>query len=97
MDRKIIDAIESASNLALDIFDKSIESFAERDIKLANKNVDSLTKLVSLCEKINTLALQQRGTIAVLIGYIAESIRRTGEYAADISECVINHLISEKT
>ena len=95
IDEKIIDAIESASNHALKIFDKSIESFTERDMKLANKNIDSLTKLVSLCEKINTLALQQKGAIAISIGYIAESIRRTGEYASDISECMINHLISE--
>ncbi|MCD6222066.1 MAG: phosphate uptake regulator PhoU, partial [Thermoplasmata archaeon] len=83
------------SNHALKIFDKSIESFTERNMKLANKNIDSLTKLVSLCEKINTLALQQKGAIAISIGYIAESIRRTGEYASDISECMINHLISE--
>ena len=97
VDEKIIDTIESASNLALEIFDKSMESFTERDMKSANKNIDSLTELVSLCEKINTLALQQKAAIAVSIGYIAESIRRTGEYASDISECVINHLISEKT
>ena len=97
VDKKIIDTIESASNLALDIFDKSIESFIERDINSANRNIDSLTKLASLCGKINTLALQQKAAIAVSIGYIAESIRRTGEYATDISECVINHLISEKT
>ena len=97
VDEKIIDTIESASNLALEIFDKSMESFTERDMKSANKNIDSLTELVSLCEKINTLALQQKAAIAVSIGYIAESVRRTGEYASDISECVINHLISEKT
>ncbi|HEC76287.1 MAG TPA: phosphate uptake regulator PhoU [Thermoplasmatales archaeon] len=97
VDKKIIDTIESASNLALEIFDKSIESFAERDINSANKNIDSLTKLVSLCEKINTLTLQQKSAVAISIGYIAESIRRTGEYATDISECVINHLINEKT
>ena len=97
VDKKIIDTIGSASNLALDIFDKSIESFIERDINSANRNIDSLTKLASLCGKINTLALQHKAAIAVSIGYIAESIRRTGEYATDISECVINHLISEKT
>ncbi|MCD6448352.1 MAG: phosphate uptake regulator PhoU, partial [Thermoplasmata archaeon] len=96
VDEKIIDTIEAASNCALEIFDKSMESFTERDMKSANKNIDSLTELVSLCEKINTIALQQKGAIAISIGYIAESIRRTGEYASDISECVINHLINEK-
>ena len=97
LDKKIIDTIESASDRALELLDESIESFAKMDMKLANENIDSLTELVSLCEKINTLSLQQKTAIAVSTGYIAESIRRTGEYASDISECVINHLITEKT
>ncbi|MHA1685426.1 MAG: PhoU domain-containing protein [Candidatus Heimdallarchaeaceae archaeon] len=97
IDKKIINTIESASNLALEMFDKSIVSFTERDTNSANKNIDSLIKLIPLCEEINKLALQQKAAMAVSIGYIAESIRRTGEYATDISECAINHLISKRT
>ena len=55
-----------------------------------------MKKLESLCEKINTLALQQESAIAISIGYIVESIRRIGEYSEDISETVINYLIDEK-
>jgi len=95
VDRKIITAIESASALALEIFDESIKAFLKGDIRLADSNIESLTKLASLCEKIIRLALRERSAIAVSIGYITESIRRTGEYAADISECVINHLIGK--
>jgi len=40
--------------------------------------------------------LQQKGIVAISIGYIADSIRRIGEYAEDISETVINYLINEK-
>lgn len=97
VDKKISCAIASACNLALQIFDKSIEAFTKREMKLANDNIEALTKLISLCEEINTLAMQQKGAIVVSVGYIAESIRRTGEYACDISECVINHLISEES
>ncbi|BDC35562.1 hypothetical protein MTLP_02440 [Candidatus Methanoliparum sp. LAM-1] len=61
-------------------------------MRSSNENIESLTKLASLCEEINTLALQQKSAIAIQVGYIAESIRRTGEYAGDLSECVINHL-----
>jgi hypothetical protein len=34
--------------------------------------------------------------IALAVSYIAESIRRSGEYASDISENVINHLVSKE-
>jgi hypothetical protein len=34
--------------------------------------------------------------LAISLHYIAESIRRTGEYAGDISETVINYLVEEQ-
>ncbi len=33
---------------------------------------------------------------AIALHYIAESIRRCGEYAGDISETVINYLVEEQ-
>ena len=94
--QKIIDYIDKASSLALDIFNKSIDAFFKKDIRASNENIDSVEKLEKICEEINTLALQQKGIIAISIGYIVESIRRIGEYAEDISETVINYLIDEE-
>jgi phosphate uptake regulator len=91
---KLIDHIQSASDLALDIFNRSIGSFFRKDIKGSNENIDLMEKLHGLCEEIDTLALVQKGIVAISVGYIAESIRRIGEYAEDISESVINYLIS---
>ena len=96
LNQKIVDHIQSASNLALDIFNKSIGSFFRKDIEASNKNIESVKKLESLCKEINTFALKQESTMAIPIGYIVESIRRIGEYAEDISETVINHLIDEE-
>ncbi|MCX6671773.1 MAG: phosphate uptake regulator PhoU [Euryarchaeota archaeon] len=96
LDRKIIDRILVASTLSLDIFNKSISSFFQKDIKASNETIESVAKLESLCEEINALALQQKGIVAISIGYIIESIRRVGEYAEDISENVINYLINEE-
>ena len=93
LNKEIVECIHSASELSLDIFNKSIGAFFRRDIKASNENIDSVSRLESLCEEINTLALQQIGVTAISIGYIVESIRRVGEYAEDISEIVINHLI----
>ena len=95
-DKEIIDKIEKASNLALDIFNKSISAFFRKDIKASNENIDTVEKLEKLCEEINTLALEQKGIIAISIGYIVGSIRRVGDYAEDISETVINYLVDEK-
>jgi phosphate uptake regulator len=96
LDRKIIEKICIASSLSLDIFNKSINSFFKKDIKASNETMESVVKLESLCEEINTLALNQKGIVAVSIGYIVESIRRIGEYAEDISENVINYLVGEQ-
>jgi len=94
--QKIIVKIGVADGLAIDIFNKSMGAFFRKDIKSSNENIDTVEKLEKLCEEINTLALQQKGIVAISIGYIADSIRRIGEYAEDISETVINYLINEK-
>ena len=90
--QEIFDHIHSASDLALDIFNKSVGSFYKKDIKASNENIESVKRLESICEKINTLALQQKGVTAISVGYIVESIRRIGDYAEDISETAINYL-----
>jgi len=96
IERKIISRIVEADTIAIDIFNKSISSFFQKDLNASNEIIESVTKLETLCEEISTLALQQRGIVAVSIGYIIESIRRIGEYAEDISENVINYLVGEE-
>jgi phosphate uptake regulator len=96
LNQKTINHIQSTSSLALNIFNKSIESFFRKNIQAANENIETVAKLEKLCQEINTLALKQEGAIAISLGYIVESIRRIGEYAEDISETVINHLIGEE-
>ena len=95
-DKKIIEKIDNASRLSLDIFSKSIASFSKRDIKEANDNIVTVKKLEKKCEEINTLALKQDPIISIPIGYIVESIRRIAEYAEDISENVINYIVGEE-
>ncbi len=89
----IIEKLEFASNLSLDIFNKSITSFLRKDVKLANETIESVQKLEIKCKEINKLAFKQKGEFVISLGYVVESIRRIGEYSADISENVINHLV----
>ena len=93
VNRKILDTIMFASNLVLNILDRSMDSFFKRNIKEANDNIKSLQKLEELCDKINHLALKESSELSISLGYITDSIRRTGEYCADLSEYVINLLI----
>jgi len=95
LDKQMVYKIHSASDLAINIVNKSIGSFFRKDIQASNKNIEATKKLVAFCEEINELALIQKGTIAISIGYIVESIRRIAEYAEDISETAINYLVWE--
>jgi phosphate uptake regulator len=95
-DRKFMNAIRKAGALSLEIFDRSIVSFFNADMKEAHRNVESLTALENICRDINNMVLKQDALIALNIAYISESIRRAGEYAGDISETVINLLVDNE-
>jgi len=96
LNRKTKEKIQSASDIALNIFNKSIGSFFRKDIVFSDKNIESVQKLEVLCEEINSYATKQNGSVALAIGYISESIRRIGEYAEDLSETAINYLVGEE-
>jgi len=96
IDPEIIRKIAKASELSVAIFDRSIVSFFNNDMKKANQNIESMRVLKTLCEDINTIVLQQETADAIALGYINESVKRAGEYAADISENVINYLVEEE-
>lgn len=95
-DKKFMNAIRKASTLSLEIFDRSIVSFFNADMKEAHRNIESIAALESICGEINNMVLKQDTLIALNIAYISESIRRAGEYAGDISETVINLLVEDE-
>lgn len=96
IDPAIIGKIIKASEFSLGIFERSIVSFFNNDMKKSHQNIESLRALENLCEEINNLILQQEMPDSIALGYITESVRRAGEYSADISENVINYLVEEE-
>jgi len=97
LDKKILTAVKKASAMSMEIFDRSIVSFFNTDMKEAHRNIESIQALENICQDINNLVLKQDTMVAIHAGYIAESVRRSGEYAGDISETVINLLVQEET
>ena len=95
LDKQTINIIKKASVMSLEIFDRSIVSFFNSDMKDANRNIESINALENICGEINNIVLKQDTMIAISLNYISESIRRAGEYAGDISETVINLLVEE--
>lgn len=96
IDKKVLLAIKKASLMSLEIFDRSIISFFNTDMKDAHRNIESISTLEKNCGDIDNMVLKQETLLAINIGYIAESIRRSGEYAGDISETVINLLVENE-
>jgi len=95
-DPAILGKIAKASELSIAIFDRSIVSFINNELKKSHKNIESVQVLESLCKEIDNLLLQEETSAAIALGYIIESVKRVGEYAADISENVINYLVEEE-
>jgi phosphate uptake regulator len=95
LDPAVFEKITKASELSVAIFDQSMVAFFNNDMKRSHRNIESVQALESLCEEINNLVLKEETSVAIALGYITESVKRAGEYAADISENVINYLVEE--
>ena len=94
-DKDSIDKISKASQISLKLLDNSIDAWLKKDINLANQNIENVEELVSMCEVLPHSLNQDSVESSIAISYIIESIRRTGEYSADICEIIINNLIKE--
>ncbi|HWQ67860.1 MAG TPA: PhoU domain-containing protein [Methanospirillum sp.] len=89
--KELSDHITKASEGALDVFERSVEAFFTHDLKKANNVIESIHQLEENYNLINNEILDLITTIAIPIRNITDSIRRTGEYSADIAENVINY------
>jgi len=96
MEGEMLAAVSTASTMSLSLFDASIVSFFKGDLQGSHKNIEKVGKLEKLCDEITVRAMKKEPFEAVSIRNMAESIRRTGEYAGDISESVINYLVEEE-
>jgi hypothetical protein len=90
---KIIQKMTEASKIAIESLNNSYTAWLEENIDLANQNIDAVSNLIKACEEIPLSSDKADIEVSIAIGYIIESIRRTGEYSGDISEIIINIFI----
>lgn len=92
--KEILEEIGNLSSLALRILDKSMSSLSKNDVEESNDAIELSKELQkaknSLIEKI----LKEESKSAISLAYVIESIDRTGSYATDIAEIVINHVMN---
>ena len=96
-DLTVLNTINKGGKFALSIFKDAIDSFFSKNLEKANNTIVNSEKIVSIYKEILTHANNVRGNIAISLAYIAESIRRTGEYSVDIAEDTINYIMEDKT
>ncbi|MFX1409839.1 MAG: PhoU domain-containing protein [Promethearchaeota archaeon] len=92
VDKGLLENVSNVSKFSLELLNVSLDAWQQKNIKLANENIEQIKYLTDECEKI-IATTENAVEISVPIGYIIESIRRTGEYSGDISEIIINNLI----
>ena len=81
--------IEKMSTAAIRMFDAAMESLFKQDYNAAENVIQNIQELIDL-EKEVVILLQDNIEDGQTLRLIIESIRRTAEYACDISEIVLN-------
>jgi phosphate uptake regulator len=86
----LIEKIEHMSNLAIGMFEDSIEAMFRKDYNLAESIIQKLDQIVELEKEAvlssKTFDIEEVTSLRLLI----ESVRRTAEYATDVAEVVLN-------
>ena len=86
---EIVEKIDRMSNLAIKMFDNSMESLFRQDYNLAETILEKINQICIL-EKEAVISSQTDAEDAASLRLIIESIRRTAEYSCDIAEIVLN-------
>ncbi len=89
-------SISEAGEYAIKFLSDAIDSWIIRDVVRANKTIDGLSTIIEYYEKLNKIARKMHNiNESIAMSYIVESIRRVGEYSADIGEVVIDFLMKK--
>jgi len=93
LSKKKLADIQKLSDRSLQLLSSAMDALFKKKMSIANDTIASVVHFIEELDKFETTAMKETGVVAFSLGQIIESIRRTGQYAWDISECVINFLV----
>ena len=90
VNEELLERISQMSNLAISMFENAVEALFKRDFNLAESVIEKISQVHKL-EKEAVLSSQSVKIEEIVnLRLLIESVRRTAEYASDISEVVLN-------
>jgi phosphate uptake regulator len=90
LNEELLESVSQLSGMAISMFENSMQALFKHDFNLAESVIERLSQ-VRRSEKETILASQSvKIEEIVYLRLLIESVRRTAEYAADISEVVLN-------
>jgi phosphate uptake regulator len=90
VNEELLERISQMSNLAISMFENTVEALFKRDFNLAESVIEKISQVHKL-EKEAVLSSQNIKIEEIVnLRLLIESVRRTAEYASDISEVVLN-------
>jgi len=90
VNQELLEKISELSSLAISMFENAMDALFRRDFNLAETVIEKIGQVHKL-EKEAVLSTQNIKTEEVVnLRLLIESVRRTAEYASDISEVVLN-------
>lgn len=90
VNEELLERISQMSSLAISMFENAVEALFKRDFNLAESVIEKISQVHKL-EKEAVLSSQSVKIEEIVnLRLLIESVRRTAEYASDISEVVLN-------
>lgn len=78
IDEALVNEISDASKLSLELLTRSLDAWLQKDIQLANDNIDSVKSLIKLCEVIPSKTKNFSMESSIAISYIVEILEEQG-------------------
>jgi phosphate uptake regulator len=90
VNEEILEKISQLSGLAVSMFESSVEALFKHDFNLAESVIEKLSQVHKLEKETVLYSYNAKIEEIVNLRLVIESVRRTAEYATDISEIVLN-------
>lgn len=90
VNEQLLEKINQLSNLAISMFESSIDALFKHDFNLAESVIEKLSQIHKIEKEAVLCSHNAKIEEIVNIRLLIESVRRTAEYATDISEVVLN-------